>query len=361
MLYVDDPTAPDDTRGVRLWLLTVFAMITLMVAVGGITRLTGSGLSMVEWHPLMGTIPPLDEAAWQATFAKYKLSPQYLKVNSWMQLDDFKRIFMWEYLHRLLGRTIGLVFFVPMVWLWRKGSLQGVHRRRALIAFFLGGSQGLLGWFMVKSGLVDRPEVSHLRLAAHLSLAFFVAQYVLWMALRLKPKPPLSTTAPSWMRPLTFAAIGLIALQIVYGAFMAGTRAGYLFATFPDMNGSYWPSGVLHMEGGVVGNALHNPVFIHVLHRLFAVVATAAVIALGVVVVRSFDGMAKRAGQVLLVVVALQFLFGVGTVMMHVAIPMAVVHQLGGLALLSCATWLAFLLGPTPTASDVPAAEEQPV
>ena len=159
-------------RAVRLWLWSLWLAVLGMVVVGGITRLTGSGLSMVEWQPLIGAIPPLDEASWQAVFARYQLSPQFQQVNHWMQLDDFKRIFFWEYVHRLVGRSVGLLVFVPWLYFVARRRLSRRLALATLGAFALGGAQGLLGWYMVKSGLVDVPRVSHLRLAAHLSLAF---------------------------------------------------------------------------------------------------------------------------------------------------------------------------------------------
>ena len=157
-----------------------------MILVGGTTRLTGSGLSMVEWRPLMGTLPPLTDAEWSRVFEIYQASPQYQTVNQWMTMSDFKQIFFWEYLHRLFGRLIGLVYFLPMLFLWFKKHLIGKQRVRAVVAFFLGGGQGVLGWYMVKSGLVDIPAVSHYRLAAHLSLAFFLGAYVMWWILDLR-------------------------------------------------------------------------------------------------------------------------------------------------------------------------------
>ena len=172
-----DRSTPDPRGPVFYWLVAVYLMIAAMVLIGGVTRLTGSGLSMVTWRPLMGTLPPLNEADWLAVFEQYKQSPQYLQVNDWMGLSDFKRIFFWEYVHRLFGRLIGLVFFIPWVWLAFRKHLRGRWAARSAVAFVLGGLQGLLGWYMVKSGLVDEPTVSHYRLAAHLSLAFFVGAF----------------------------------------------------------------------------------------------------------------------------------------------------------------------------------------
>ncbi|MEZ4463423.1 MAG: COX15/CtaA family protein [bacterium] len=182
-------------RAVRAWLWVVWGMILTMVVVGGITRLTGSGLSMVEWRPLMGALPPLSEAEWLAVFEQYKQSPQYQQVNHWMTLGDFERIFFWEYFHRLLGRLIGVVVLVPGLWFLVRRRLRGKRAVQVLLAFVFGGLQGLLGWYMVKSGLVDVPAVSHYRLAAHLSLAFFVGCWILWILMGLRA-PAVRTPAP---------------------------------------------------------------------------------------------------------------------------------------------------------------------
>ena len=186
-------------------------MVCLMVLVGGTTRLTGSGLSMVEWRPLMGTLPPLSDAEWVRVFDIYKESPQYQSVNQWMNMADFKQIFFWEYVHRLLGRLIGLVFFLPMLFLWLKGYLVGKQRLRAMVALILGGAQGLLGWYMVRSGLVDIPAVSHYRLAAHLSLAFFLGIYVLWWILDLR-----STRTPTGISLRGYAAFSVVVADCLW-------------------------------------------------------------------------------------------------------------------------------------------------
>ena len=233
-------------RPVIWWLMVVYAMVATMVLIGGITRLTGSGLSMVTWEPVMGLLPPTSDEAWRALFAQYQASPQFQQINHWMTLPDFKQIFFWEYVHRVFGRLIGLVFFFPWLVFTLRGMLRGRLALRAFVAFVLGGLQGLLGWYMVKSGLVDIPAVSHYRLAAHLSLAFFIGGYVLWLLLDLRDRQP--------RRPNTSLAsmgrwfLGLTCLQIVFGAFMAGTRAGYLYQTFPDMNGVMVPQNWLDLS-----------------------------------------------------------------------------------------------------------------
>mgnify|MGYP002629052568 CR=1 FL=1 len=352
-------------RAVRLWLLVVYAMIGAMVVIGGITRLTGSGLSMVEWHPLMGALPPLDQARWEAVFLRYQQTPQYAHVNSWMTLADFKQIFFWEYLHRLWGRLIGVVFFLPWLVFVVRRQLRGAVAWRAGGAFVLGGAQGLLGWFMVKSGLVNMPEVSHLRLAAHLSLAFVVAGWVQWLWMDLAWDTATSDASaaestPTATRPLSssirWGLVGLIGLQVVYGALMAGKRAGLIFATFPDMNGQWLPDG--WANGASVGSALlNNPIAIHFMHRTLAWVVLVAALAVALVAWRrSVTRRQRRLAVGLALVVSLQLILGAVTVLSHVNIWVATLHQGLALILLSVALAVAhtFRVDRTPSASSTP-------
>jgi len=341
---------------VRTWLIAVYVMVFTMVLIGGITRLTGSGLSMVEWRPLMGALPPLSEAEWVRVFERYQLSPQYAQVNSWMELADFQKIFFWEYLHRLWGRLIGLVFFLPWVYFMARKRLSGAWARRTFIAFVLGGSQGLLGWFMVKSGLVDMPHVSHLRLAAHLSLAFFVGHYVLWLIYDLtwpdrgsKSKEP---SAPSTR--LTWAFIAVLSLQIVYGAFMAGTRAGFISSTWPDINGSMLPSEMGAMSPIAI-DLIENLFTIHFIHRTLGYV----VFALGLYLWRQSISGAKnqvqrQAGRLLAAICLTQVLLGIATVMMHVPTWVATLHQGGAYLLLTAAVALLHGASTTPAPALAP-------
>ncbi|MCO4763649.1 MAG: COX15/CtaA family protein [Myxococcales bacterium] len=325
-------------RSVRLWLLIVYAMIGAMVIIGGITRLTGSGLSMVEWHPLMGALPPLDETSWKAVFARYQLSPQYDQVNQWMTLADFKQIFFWEYLHRLFGRLIGVVFFAPWLVFTLRKQLRGRVAWRAGAAFVLGGAQGLLGWFMVKSGLVDVPEVSHFRLAAHLSLAFFVACWVQWLWMDLawgRPKSdPNKPAVPGWA---VWGLVSLITVQVVYGAFMAGKRAGLIFSTFPDMNGQWLPDG-WSAGSSTLAALINNPIAIHFLHRTLAWFVLAAALAVGHIArTRAVTPLQTRLAWLLGGLTLVQVALGAATVMSHVNIPIATLHQGTALLLLSTA------------------------
>jgi cytochrome c oxidase assembly protein subunit 15 len=322
---------------ISIWLWCLFATLFALVLIGGITRLTGSGLSMVDWRPLMGVLPPIGEAQWREVFDAYKTSPQYREVNQWMELADFKRIFFWEYFHRMMGRAIGLVAFLPWVYFSLRGRLQGWLSFRVIVAILLGGAQGLLGWYMVQSGLVDRPEVSHLRLAAHLLLAFFIAQWVLFTLLDLR-----------WGRAGTLfnqqtlpviGLVGLIAVQILYGAFMAGTNAGVLFPTFPDMNGHYAP-GPFFPHASLAQNLLYSPVAIHYTHRVlgFALVAYAA----GLLFVQRRSQLSPNWAQYQFgMVLLLQFVLGAATALYRAPLPFAIAHQAVAFALVCSATLLA--------------------
>lgn len=333
------------------WLWIVYGMIFCMVVIGGITRLTGSGLSMVEWRPLMGSLPPLTEGEWQRVFDLYQQSPQYQLVNDWMKLDDFKLIFFWEYLHRLFGRLIGIVFALPWLYFIIKGVLRGAWLKRATAALIFGGSQGLLGWYMVKSGLVDQPQVSHLRLAAHLSLAFFCGQWVWLMLLdlnkdRIESLPSLKKniedsgaerSPPKRTHALAFFL--LLILQIVYGAFMAGSKAGYLYATYPTMNGRWiaptWfdPAGAFRLPE--LAELINAPDSIHFIHRALAVIVLGYGLWLGLRASRVVIGPVSRYGAYLLIALSLQFVLGVLTIISGMNISLAAAHQGGAFILLS--------------------------
>jgi cytochrome c oxidase assembly protein subunit 15 len=323
------------SKAVRRWLLIMIGLIAAMVLVGGATRLTGSGLSMVEWHPLMGAIPPLSEAAWLEVFGQYQRSPQFVQVNSWMQLGDFQRIFLWEYAHRLLGRLIGLAFIIPWVGFMAAGHLRGRRAVQAGIGLGLGALQGLLGWYMVQSGLVDRPEVSHLRLAAHLGLAFFTALYLLWLWLAWGPTAQRDGD-PSMRRWLT-ALLGLIALQSIYGAFVAGLRAGLISNSFPLMFGSLIPVAQLG-DGPLLETLIQHPIGVHFMHRSIAwLVVAASLICAWLGRRRAQNDAQRRCSVLLALIVVVQFTTGALTVLTSVALPLALIHQLGALALLGSA------------------------
>ena len=351
-------------RGISIWLGSVLVMIFCMVVIGGITRLTGSGLSMVEWRPLMGTLPPLSDSEWLRVFELYQASPQYQKVNQWMTITDFKWIFFWEYLHRLFGRLIGLVFALPWLYFTLRGALKGVWFWRSTAALILGGSQGLLGWYMVKSGLVDQPQVSHFRLAAHLSLAFFCGQWVWSMLLDLNLEKlhsyfhqnkdsseeselgslintDRSSHTLKLMMNIQISFFITLVIQIIYGAFMAGSRAGYLYTTYPKMNG-YWIAPTWYNETNdlifpSMQSLLNSPDSIHFIHRTLAVVVLLLGAWLSLLIWRSFKGFLRQLGFYLGILLILQFLLGVFTVVSGMNITLAAMHQGGSFLLLSCA------------------------
>jgi cytochrome c oxidase assembly protein subunit 15 len=328
-------------RVVLAWLWLLFGMVFAMEFIGGATRLTGSGLSMVEWRPLMGVIPPIGTAEWSEVFARYQESPQYQEVNSWMRLDDFKRIFFWEYVHRAFGRLIGIVALVPWLLFVLQKRLPAWLARRSLVAIALGGLQGLLGWYMVRSGLVDRPEVSHFRLAAHLLLAILIAQWVLWILLDIHYPRAGRKRGMSWLPALCFSLIGLIALQIVYGAFMAGTQAGLLFPSFPDMNGVYAPQHFF-TSASLLADLLENPHAIHWVHRMLGWLLVLCVGLIAYRVRSEHQHIVPAWAPSALVLLALaQFVLGALTAVYQVPLLLGVGHQAGAFLMISSATLVA--------------------
>lgn len=315
-----------ELRFARRWLLVIYALILGMVALGGVTRLTGSGLSMVAWEPTR-VLPPLSDAEWADELARYRASPQGRETNAWMELHDFQRIFVWEYAHRLAGRLLGVVAFVPLLALtWRRRLPRGkLVAGWALLA--LGGLQGALGWWMVKSGLVDRPEVDHFRLAAHLTLAFFVAHVALFLAIRWG-----SNTAPRpspGLRVTTWIALFSVSAQVVWGAFVAGKRAGLAAPTFPDFFGRYAPTAVL----GDAPRWLEDPLALHYVHRVIALALVAIAIAL---VVQTWSTpRLRRSALGVLTAMLVQIGIGAWVVLAYVPTGAAVLHQVVGFGVVS--------------------------
>ena len=330
-----DQNAPQQTQqAVAYWLLSIFGLVALIVIVGGVTRLTQSGLSMVTWRPVTGILPPLNQAEWLAAFQEYQAFPQFQKVFSSMTLAEFKQIYFWEYVHRILGRLVGLVFFVPWVFFVVRKAMTKRMVGLTAVAFILGGLQGLLGWYMVKSGLVDNPAVSHYRLAAHLSLAFLVAMYVLWLALSILRTAPQAGDHRKLRFGLAFGV--LVAVQIVYGAFMAGTRAGYMYQTFPLMNGAFIPDAAFTLDPFWL-NFLENLDLINFIHRTLGWVIFGVGVTLGIQGVRSPETPhARTASAGIIGLVIAQFLLGV-IVVIAPGIPplLGVAHQFGAFLLLA--------------------------
>ena len=335
-------------RSVAIWLWIVCTMIVTMVGVGGITRLTESGLSMVDWQPVLGALPPRTEAQWQQAFSDYQnlATTQYEKFSAdrEMTLSDFQEIFFWEYMHRLLGRIIGLAYALPMGFFLIKYRLPSRWKIRLWIGLILGGSQGLLGWYMVQSGFADLPSVSHFRLAAHLGLALFVLCYLLWMIFDLHPFWTHRRSNYHSLKPLRngmFALLGLITLQIVYGAFTAGLRAGYTYNTYPKMGRSWFPADLVAQNyGSLFGNLVSNPVMVQFVHRHLGLIVVLAVLTLWAVAQR-FRLMVRQsfAFNLLLGMVAVQFSLGVLTLVTGMNMALAVSHQVSACFLLGSLLW----------------------
>jgi len=321
-------------KAIVTWLWTGVVMIFLMVAIGGITRLTESGLSIVDWKPLMGTLPPLSEADWQETFNLYKQSPQFKEQNSHFALGDFKRIFWWEYIHRVFGRLIGLVFFIPFIYFLIKKQLSRALVKRLLIVMLLGAMQALLGWYMVKSGLIDVPRVSHFRLAAHLITAFATISYLYWVILELQYEK--KSVLPDYRRFSGWAISLLIMLviQIVYGAFVAGKDAGLIHNTWPYMDGYFIHPAATAMDS-FWESMSYSSSMIQYIHRTLAILVFTFVLSLKwEAVKRKAHSLLNKTYTFMAIVVVLQFVLGVLTLLMKVPITLAVLHQAGALVLL---------------------------
>jgi cytochrome c oxidase assembly protein subunit 15 len=320
-----------DRRAVAAWLFICAAFTFAMVVVGGITRLTESGLSIVEWQPLSGAIPPLSQADWAALFEKYRQSPQFQKVFSDIGLEGFKSLFWWEYAHRLLGRTIGLVFLLPFVYFLLKKKIRGTLAYQLVCVLALGAAQGAMGWYMVKSGLVADPRVSHFRLAAHLGLALLIFASEFWLALSVLKE----RTGKSDVRAIVVAKF--VFLMALSGGLVAGLRAGHAYNTFPLMNGSLVPPEAFMLEPWW-SNFFWNVATVQLLHR--------AIFWLLLVLIpltwwRLRRGPAKLAVNHLLGMFVLQAMLGISTLLLAVPIPLAAAHQAGAVLLLACALWTA--------------------
>ena len=313
---------------IRLWLFIMAALVFAMVIVGGATRLTDSGLSITEWQPLLGAIPPLNEADWLVAFEKYKLIPEYTAVNKGMSLDEFKFIYWWEWSHRFLGRFIGVAFLIPFLWFWLTGRIATRLWPRLSLLFILGGLQGALGWYMVASGLVDRVDVSQYRLAAHLSLATVIFGAILWTAygLAYRRRPPSSGLA--WTAALIVA---LILLQVALGGFVAGLDAGMGYTTWPLMDGKFIPDGLFVMEPAW-RNLFENAMTVQFDHRMLAYIIAAVVLAHAFI--------ARRTPASLLATAILaQIGLGIWTLLAQVPLSIALLHQAGAMIALALALW----------------------
>ena len=330
-------------RRIANWLFVCAAMIFAMVVIGGVTRLTQSGLSMVEWKPLLGIMPPLGDGEWRELFRKYQRYPEYWVLNTGMTLDDFKLIFWFEYTHRLWGRLIGLVFLVPFLYFLARG---GIGKRLGLhlgIIFALGAGQGLLGWYMVKSGLIKDPTVSQYRLAAHLAAAFAIYAYILWIALGLikgravRARRSGVPGSNAGLKRLAIFVIALVSLTVMSGAFVAGLDAGLSYNTFPRMGGHWVPDEIFLLDPPI-SNFFENAATVQFDHRVLGILTLAAVILLWLVSRRfELPARARLALGLTLAMAVLQPGLGIATLLLVVPVSLAATHQAGALALFTLA------------------------
>ena len=324
-----------DNKKVIYWLFTGCALIFIMVVVGGITRLTHSGLSMPDYKLISGTIPPINDQQWQEAFELYKQYPEYQKLNSNISLTEFKGIFFWEWLHRVIGRAIGLVFIIPFLYFLITRQLNKSTIKKTIILLILGGFQGFLGWYMVKSGLVDRPDVSHYRLAAHLTTAFVTFAFTLWVALDLIF--PIKQTINKTYRNLIRIGLAILFIQIIYGAFVAGLDAGFIHNHWPMMSeGKLMHETVLTEKTPVYKNFIEGRSGVQFVHRILAFIVVISV----VIIYIKGKKIAVSSHQLnglnfLLILVGIQSLLGVLTILLQVPLWLGIAHQIGAFLLLS--------------------------
>ena len=328
-------------RAVRWWLFAVAALIAIMVLVGGATRLTESGLSITEWKPVTGALPPLSETQWTQAFEGYKAIPQYRELNAGMSLSEFKSIFWWEWSHRLLGRVIGMVYLLPFLWFLWRGYVGGELKRRLWIIFGLGALQGAVGWWMVASGLSERVEVSQYRLATHLVLALLIFAAIVWTLRRLADRPSAAVT--SRLKVTGFVLLLLTFVQLYLGALVAGLRAGKVYNTWPDIDGGFIPSAArLFFEQPWWRNLFDNTLTVQFEHRMTAYALFALAVLHAADAIRSrADAAVIRGALWLVAVIALQATLGILTLLNQVPIDLALTHQAVAIAVLTFATFQA--------------------
>ncbi len=325
------------------WLRFVAGLVCAIVIVGGITRLTESGLSITEWKPIAGALPPMGDAAWADAFAKYKTIPEYTQINKGMSLEDFKFIFFWEWAHRQLGRLIGLALALPFVWFWLRKAIPQGYAPRLIALTALVGLQGTLGWWMVSSGLVARTDVSHYRLAAHLLTALFLLAGLVWTALDLRALAANPASRPARLT-LFGAGVGVIVfVQLLFGAYTAGLNAGQVANTWPLMNDHLIPEGI-DWSRGLFSAVTNDPFLIHFIHRWWAWVAVVALILLA----RRVKATGHRTPSIAIhSAFGIMILLGIATVLSGVNIVLAVLHQAVGALLVASTAWGVHSLGRT--------------
>jgi cytochrome c oxidase assembly protein subunit 15 len=333
------PIRARQTAHVRTWLLAVAALVFLMVSIGGATRLTGSGLSITEWQPIVGTLPPLSDAAWQDAFAKYRQIPQYEHVNRGMSLEAFKFIYWWEWSHRFLGRLVGAVFLLPFLYFFAAGRLSRALLPRLIGVFALGGLQGAVGWYMVRSGLADRIDVSQYRLALHLGLAILIFGALVWVALSLDGHGERSATDRPAAAGFAAFIVGLVFVQILLGALVAGLKAGAGYNTWPLMDGRLVPDGLGAIEPWYL-NLFENALTVQFNHRVVAYVLVVAVVwHAWALTRRAPTPRVTSSALVLAAAVLAQAALGVWTLLAQVPLALGLAHQAGAAAVFGVAVW----------------------
>lgn len=345
-------------RGVRIWLWAGAIMTLIQVMLGGITRLTGSGLSITEWDVLVGSVPPLNEQQWNEAFDKYKQFPQYKLVNQDMELSSFKKIFFWEYMHRNWARLIGLVFIIPFLYFLMKKKFNRQWTVKLLILMVLGGLQGLVGWLMVASGLIDKPWVSPYNLTLHLMLALLVYLYILWLIFSLNDVKP-EADHPVIHKGIKWV-IGFVLLQIVFGGFMAGTKAGLTYNTYPLMDGRIFPENFFIFPS-LLANIFENQAAINFIHRTLAAIVVISIALLFTRNIRYASREMRRAMLWLLIMICIQFTLGLLTLFSgssgEISVWLGVMHQMGAFITASVCLYILYYA----KRRSMPASEAHPI
>lgn len=342
-------TINNSDKAVVKWLLSGCILVYLMLVIGCITRLTHSGLSITDWN-FMGSLPPLSDQHWQERFAKYQTSPEFIFKNSSMTLQEFKSIFWWEYIHRMIGRTIGFVFVTGFIWLWVKNKFRKETLPKMVLLFILGGLQGLVGWWMVKSGLVKNPAVSHYRLATHLMSAFTVFAFTFWFALQLiYPKNEIKENQGNQLKWITMVLFFVLIIQIIYGAFVAGLKAGMFYPTWPKMGNSWFPSDTILVHDSLLKNFLETGAGVQFMHRTIALIVIMSILLLWNKASKLQLTKAQNYAISLLIYgVTAQFILGIYTLIYQVPVVLGVLHQTGAFFLFAVCLYLLFHLNRKP-------------
>lgn len=326
-------------RAIAIWLFSVAALVFAMVVVGGITRLTESGLSITEWKPITGAIPPLNQNDWASEFEKYRATPEYQQINKGMSLAAFQFIYFWEWAHRLLGRLIGLAFALPLAWFAARRAIPAGYTPRLVALLLLGGLQGTIGWWMVTSGLSERTDVSHIRLAIHLLTALFILAGLVWTALDLLALHKNPQSRPARLTPFAYVVALVLFVQLLFGAWVAGMNAGQVSSTWPGMNGHFVPEGI---SWAGLSTFMNDPFLTHFIHRWWAWVAVIVLILLA----RRAKLAGNRPASIAIhTAFGVQILLGIATVLSGVAIWLAVLHQATGALLVMATAWGAHSIG----------------